>query len=165
MKYLIRVTRDATESADIEVDANSVAEAEEKALEEAKLAGDWELDEGNFYEPYLPQEGEPLLVDGQSPGEDHLTPQLYAFSFSDQEWEEIGALTADVIELPEDGQLFRRQWWAIAQMALGKADMLDRGAYDISGDLSEAQAAAWAEELRGIAAKIVDKFAPGDGQI
>ena len=54
--YRVLVTRDATESAWVRLVASSPAEAVEVALELARddLDIDWELDEGNFHDPYLP---------------------------------------------------------------------------------------------------------------
>jgi len=53
-RYRVRVTRNVTESKDVFVEADSVEEANELALEEATKTGSWELDDGNDYEIYLP---------------------------------------------------------------------------------------------------------------
>ena len=56
MKYKVILTRDATESVLVEVEADNVTHAESVALEQAGRYGEdidgWELDEGNFNEAY-----------------------------------------------------------------------------------------------------------------
>lgn len=56
--WSVRVTRDVTESTDVIVEADTVQEANDKALVIAgrygENLGNWELDEGNDHEVYLP---------------------------------------------------------------------------------------------------------------
>ena len=56
MKYKVILTRDATESVLVEVEADNVTHAESVALREAGRYGEdvdgWDLDEGNFNEAY-----------------------------------------------------------------------------------------------------------------
>ena len=58
MKYRVILTRAATESTTVEVEADTAEEANDKALEIAgrygENLGNWELDEGNNHEVYLP---------------------------------------------------------------------------------------------------------------
>lgn len=58
MKYLVPITRDCTETTNIDVEANSPEEARDKALEEANESPgnfDWTADEcsGNQADPYF----------------------------------------------------------------------------------------------------------------
>jgi len=57
--WRVRLSRDVTESLDLVVDAASAAEANERVLDTAgkygeNVFGEWELDEGNQSEVYLP---------------------------------------------------------------------------------------------------------------
>lgn len=53
-KFKIRLTRDASESVDVEVKAKNEDEAQEKALELADTKDlDWSMDDGNDHEPYI----------------------------------------------------------------------------------------------------------------
>lgn len=56
--WSVRLTRDVTESTDVVVEADTAEEANEKALEIAgrygENLGNWETDEGNQAEVYLP---------------------------------------------------------------------------------------------------------------
>lgn len=58
MKWKVMLTREASESTEVEVDADTQEQANEKALEVAGKHGEnldtWELDEGNLHEVYLP---------------------------------------------------------------------------------------------------------------
>lgn len=82
----------------------------------------------------------------------------YELEFSDQEIEEIEALGYT------DGPKPRIEWIRLAQLALGKADMIDMGYYD-DGSENDEDDEDWAAELRLIANMIMRKFKPGDGQI
>ena len=54
--YNVLVTRDATESTTITLEAESAEAANEQALQKANdsLVDDWSLDDGNWHKPYLP---------------------------------------------------------------------------------------------------------------
>lgn len=56
-KFRVLVTRDATESCHIEVEAESAREAEGLALEVAGELGKWELDDCNYHSPYIADPG------------------------------------------------------------------------------------------------------------
>ena len=62
MKYEVLLTRDATESCCVEVDAESPEDAEEKAMAMAGRYGEklynWELDEGNCHDVYVSDDPE-----------------------------------------------------------------------------------------------------------
>jgi len=53
--YQVLVTREASESTTVTVEADSPEQAEELALEEAETVDgdDWALDDGNSHEPYI----------------------------------------------------------------------------------------------------------------
>lgn len=55
MKYRVIVTHDCTMSCIVEIEASSKDEANEKALEHARVSPDldWEHDDGNEIRPYL----------------------------------------------------------------------------------------------------------------
>jgi hypothetical protein len=57
-QFIVRLTRAATESTDLVVEADTPSQANEKALEFAGRYGEnlssWEADEGNQHEVYLP---------------------------------------------------------------------------------------------------------------
>jgi len=57
--YNVCVTRDVTESTRVQVQAASPDDAERRALEIAREDNTltWELDEGNFPRPYIPDPG------------------------------------------------------------------------------------------------------------
>ncbi len=85
----------------------------------------------------------------------------YSLEVSDKQREEIEALTEGVFKFDPDEPQPRRKWWAVAQMATGKAAMLEDGLYgDDEEDVSEQ-----AEELRDIADLILNEFQPGDGKV
>lgn len=56
-KFNVTLTRDATESVNLTIEANSPEEAKEKAQDRAGKYGSdisgWELDEGNMHEVYI----------------------------------------------------------------------------------------------------------------
>ncbi len=81
--------------------------------------------------------------------------------FTPQEWEEIDSLASGLIEIKAD--MPRTHWIAIGNMALGKAQRLEEGAYGPDDDGCDSE--RWAEELRAIAAIIFDTFQPGDGRV
>ena len=85
----------------------------------------------------------------------------YALEFAPQEWEEIDSLASGIIEVNAD--MPRTNWMAIGNMALGKAQRLEEGAYGLADD--ECDSERWAEELRAIADKIFSEFQPGDGRV
>ena len=53
-KYQVILTREASESTTVTVEADSKEAANEKALEMADQVPDWSLDDGNYHRPYLP---------------------------------------------------------------------------------------------------------------
>lgn len=59
-KYRVRVARDASESCDVIVEADSAMDANQIALQRAdecpELVTDWDVDEGNTHHVYLPDE-------------------------------------------------------------------------------------------------------------
>ena len=50
-------------------------------------------------------------------------------------------------------------------MALGKAQRIESGHYGGGAEGEDEDDGDWADELRGIASQILDKFKPGDGKI
>ena len=90
--------------------------------------------------------------------------QLYSLEFSDADWEELESLSFSPFEFAQGESLTRPQWFALAMIALGKASLIEAGEYAI-GDGHDHEDAAWVEQLRSIAERILDKFQPGDGQI
>jgi len=66
--FEVPLTRDATESTTIRVEADTPLEAIEKALERAGVYGEnldtWCLDEGNFHEVYIPDPDAIEVVEG-----------------------------------------------------------------------------------------------------
>lgn len=50
-------------------------------------------------------------------------------------------------------------------MALGKAQRIEDGNYGGGAEGEDNDDGDWADELRAIASKILDKFKAGDGQI
>jgi hypothetical protein len=110
-----------------------------------------------------------VLVDAE-PALAELTTSdraMYELPFTDVQWVEINNLIDNSDD--EFGPARpRRQWYAIAQMALGKAEMIAAGLYDTPGEdptETEEGNAQWADTLRDIAKIITDKFKPGDGQL
>jgi hypothetical protein len=90
--------------------------------------------------------------------------ETYALLFNDDEWDEIACMGFEPFEIEPEEELTRGQWFAVAQMALGKAQMLDDGRY--GGDEDDGvDPAEWADQLRGIASTILDFFQPADGKI
>lgn len=85
----------------------------------------------------------------------------YSLEVSDQQREEIESLTSGVFKFDPDEPQPRRKWWAVAQMATGKAAMLEDGLYGDDDEDIEEQA----QELRDIADLILNEFQPGDGKI
>jgi hypothetical protein len=70
--------------------------------------------------------------------------------FSDKEWEEIVSLGFEPFEIEHGDKLTRGQWWAVMEMAIGKANLIENGLY--GGDDSErVNDSDWADELRAIA--------------
>jgi aromatic ring hydroxylase len=64
--FRVRVTRDVTESVDIDVYAETKDEANDLALDVAKNdVVDWQTDDGNDYEPFVsdPQGTEEIMDD------------------------------------------------------------------------------------------------------
>ena len=90
--------------------------------------------------------------------------QTYELNFSDRDWEELVSLTFEPFEFGYDEPLTRGQWLALAHMALGKAQLIDDGQYDI-GDGHDSENPEWAAHLRSIAHRILDEFQPADGKI
>lgn len=90
--------------------------------------------------------------------------QLYQLEFSDADWEELQAMSFEPFEVVYREALSRIQWMALAEMALGKAQLIDEGRYDMGlGDDDDSE--EWADQLRTIARQILERFRPGDGQI
>jgi len=85
----------------------------------------------------------------------------YIIPFSDEQIIEIQSLTPfeDNGFDPEQG-LERRIWIMIAQICIGKAEMVDAGYYGRDREDDD----NWIVALTGIAATIMNKFRPGDGQ-
>ena len=88
----------------------------------------------------------------------------YKLGFDRGEWEEIDALSFDGFDPKQGKPLTRSQWIAVAHMALGKAARIEAGDYGGPEDDDEDDT-DWADTLRGIASKILNKFKSGDGQI
>ena len=89
----------------------------------------------------------------------------YSFDFSDDQWEELESLGLEIGQLEGSiTSLPRVAWMQLAMTALGKAQLIDEGRYDM-GDEDDEDNPEWAAELREIARVILDKFQPGDGQI
>ena len=69
MKFKVRLTRNVTESCDVIVDANNLAQAQGKALDKAGQYGEkvtgWALDEGNLNEVYVADPFDIELVKGK----------------------------------------------------------------------------------------------------
>jgi len=63
MQFTVRLTRDATESLDLVVEAETAEQAEEMAVKLSgrygELVGGWELDEGNQHEVCVSDEPTP----------------------------------------------------------------------------------------------------------
>jgi hypothetical protein len=89
---------------------------------------------------------------------------VYDLEFTDDEWEEIYALSFYPFEINEPVPLTRGQWTAIAHMAIGKAVLVGRGRYNMC-DEDAMDNPAWVADLNGIANKILAIFLPGDGQL
>jgi len=71
-KYSVAVTRDSTETTHVDVEADSVYQAEEKAQYETAVYPhrfNWATDEGNSHEPYIPDAGNSaeLLAEEEEP--------------------------------------------------------------------------------------------------
>lgn len=66
-KYRVVLTRDATESCDVIVEADNPQQANEAALEQAGSYGEnfetWTLDDGNMHRVYLPDPGSTALFE------------------------------------------------------------------------------------------------------
>ena len=56
-KFTFKVCRERTESTDMTIEANSIEEAQEKALQLAPDITDWQ-DDGADCEPYVPDESD-----------------------------------------------------------------------------------------------------------
>ena len=89
----------------------------------------------------------------------------YKMEFTDKQWEEIVGMGFDGFEPMPDKAFSRVQWIAIAHIALGKAQRIEDGHYGGGAEGEDEDDGDWADELRAIASKILDKFQPGDGQI
>ena len=87
----------------------------------------------------------------------------FKMEFTAKQWEEIEGMGFDGFKPMPDTALSRVQWIAIAHMALGKAQRIEDGNY--GGGAEGEDDEDWADELRAIASKILDKFKAGDGQI
>lgn len=89
--------------------------------------------------------------------------QEYEIEFSDKQWDEICCMSFEPFTFGPEIPMTRGQWWAIGEMALGKAQRIEEGAY--GGDEGDGfDPETRSEELRAIAATIFEKFQPGDGQ-
>jgi len=53
-RFKFTITRDITESAVVVIEAASIEEAHDKAIEDHTAITGWENDEGNNPEPYIP---------------------------------------------------------------------------------------------------------------
>lgn len=92
---------------------------------------------------------------------------MHRLEFDPTAWEEIDSLLSNVTTLdwnPAEHGLPRAMWLAVAQMALGKAQLMEDGYYD-SGDDDDDCLDDWSRQLRDIAYTITDHFRPGDGNI
>ncbi len=90
----------------------------------------------------------------------------YQLEFTENEWEEIEALSFFPFVIVLGDTLTRPQWVALGNMALGKAQRIQQGAFgEGDEDMGGRSNKEWADQLRGIATKIFDKFLPGDGQV
>lgn len=89
----------------------------------------------------------------------------YKIDFTVKQWEEIESMAFDGFDPVPGEPLSRSQWIAIAYMALGKAQRIESGHYGGGAEGEDEDDGDWADELRGIASQILDKFKPGDGKI
>lgn len=79
----------------------------------------------------------------------------YVLEFTPKQLEEIECLGFDGLEVTLGEPLPRGHWLAIAQMALGKAQLVEAGYY---GDDELEDDTVWADELREVAATILGSF-------
>ena len=86
----------------------------------------------------------------------------YLLDFTNADWDEIECLGFG--EFQPQPSMPRAEWVAVGLLALGKAQRIDEGFYDLS-EAAAGDDAIWAAQLRCIAAQIFNKFQPGDGQL
>jgi hypothetical protein len=90
----------------------------------------------------------------------------YELGFTAAQWEELTSLAFEPFVFSEGDALPRAQWQALAYIALGKAELMDKGSRYGSADEGDGvDPKEWAEELREIAEVILEFFQPGDGKI
>lgn len=87
----------------------------------------------------------------------------YYIDFSPEQWEELIAMSFEPFEFEQHEELTQGQWLALAEMALGKAHRIWMGAYDFPGEDNADFRGEWEDQLREIAAIILEKFEPGNG--
>lgn len=87
----------------------------------------------------------------------------YKLEFDEKDWDEIWSFSFEPFEFQREDVLTRGQWLAIAQMCLGKAELIENGRYDM-GDEHDGDNDEWADQLRSIADTILMFFQPGDGK-
>lgn len=90
--------------------------------------------------------------------------RLHSIEFSEQDWDELWAMTFDPIEISNDEPMTRGQWMAFAHMAIGKAQLISEGRYDM-GEEAAKDDKAWINQLRGIADTILEFFKPMDNKL
>lgn len=96
---------------------------------------------------------------------EHLTAQLYQLDFPEFLCEELEDLAVPLRQYDVFAAgLSRADWVALGHLALGKAQRIRAGAYDIGSD-DQATNAAWLTDLEEIAEIIFREFQPGDGKI
>ena len=96
--------------------------------------------------------------------------QTYAIEFDERDWDEIVELGFEPFEIEHEQELTRKQWLAVAHMALGKVCLIDQGRYGMVDEEGEevddgVDLKEWADQLRYIADEILELFQPGDGKL
>lgn len=94
---------------------------------------------------------------------------IYRLELTKGQDQEVEDLIEGLFDPAVPHWLSRRQWMAVGQMALGKAQLIEAGQYGESVDLPEKSAdaednARWAAELRVLAGRVHQEFKPGDGR-
>lgn len=94
---------------------------------------------------------------------------LYELDFTDKQWEELNSLSCGVFDVQQGDALPRPHWLTLANVALGKAQLVEQGHYNMGAgtelETEEEFNERWAQEMRDIAQIILDFFQPGDGKI
>ena len=87
---------------------------------------------------------------------------LHKIQFDDEsDLEELDELAEMVGAKNPREDLERQTWLSIAYCALGKAEMIDQGRFNM-GEEDDKDLPVWAEQLRKMAGRILDAFQPGD---